>query len=107
MDNSMVVGSTTVAFSIFGILISVISYFLRGVYTEFKELKSEHHEHKEKTSESLGRLKGQIELTNQKHDLRYQQIEEKTQLEIKNLAENVNRLSVTIERLITHKEKEL
>jgi hypothetical protein len=28
-------------------------------------------------------------------------------LEIKNLAENVNRLSVTIERLITHKEKEL
>lgn len=102
----MTVDMNTIVFTIFGILLSIISYFLLNVHSDFKENKKENAEHKQKTTEDIGKLKGQIELAQQEQRLRYQQIEERTQLELQNLTSNVNRLTTTVEKFIKYSKDE-
>jgi hypothetical protein len=54
-------------------------------------------------TESLGKLKGKIELVEQEARLKYQAIQEQTQLEIKNLARSVAELSEAVKQLIINR----
>ena len=68
----------------------VLGYFLRMMHTDVRN-----------NTESLGKLKGKIELVEQESRLKYQAIQEQTQLEIKNLAKNVGDLADTVRQLIS------
>jgi hypothetical protein len=68
----------------------VIGYFLRMIHTDVRN-----------NTESLGKLKGKIELVEQESRLKYQAIQEQTQLEIKNLARTVGELSDAVRQLIS------
>lgn len=70
----------------------VLGYFLRMIHTDVRN-----------NTESLGKLKGKIELVEQESRLKYQAIQEQTQLEIKNLARTVGELSDAVKQLILHK----
>jgi hypothetical protein len=70
----------------------IIGYFLKMVHTDVR-----------KATEDMGKLKGKIELVEQEARLKYQAIQEQTQLEIKNLARNVGDLTDTVKQLITKK----
>ena len=70
----------------------VLGYFLRMIHTDVRT-----------NTESLGKLKGKIELVEQESRLKYQAIQEQTQLEIKNLARTVGELSDAVKQLILHK----
>lgn len=102
----MVLDTTSIVLSIFGLLIGVIAFFLQSVYADFKENKKDSELHKQKMIEDLGKLKGQLELAQQEQRLRHQQIEEKTQLELQNLASNVNKLASTVEKFINYSREE-
>jgi hypothetical protein len=67
----------------------VLGYFLRMIHTDVRN-----------NTESLGKLKGKIELVEQESRLKYQAIQEQTQLEIKNLAKSVSELSDAVKQLI-------
>lgn len=67
----------------------VIGYFLRMIHQDVRN-----------NTESLGKLKGKIELVEQESRLKYQAIQEQTQLEIKNLARSVSELSDAVKQLI-------
>jgi hypothetical protein len=69
---------------------AIIGYFLKMVHTDVR-----------KATEDLGKLKGKIELVEQESRLKYQAIQEQTQLEIKNLARSVGDLTDTVKQLIT------
>jgi len=101
----MIIDSYTIVLTVFGILISIISFFLKMVYSDFKENKKDMVDYRQKTTEDIGKLKGSIELAQQEHRLRYAQIEEKTQLELQNLTSNVNKLTNTVEKLITYNQE--
>jgi hypothetical protein len=68
----------------------IIGYFLKMVHTDVR-----------KATEDMGKLKGKIELVEQESRLKYQAIQEQTQLEIKNLARSVGDLTDTVKQLIT------
>jgi hypothetical protein len=68
----------------------VIGYFLRMIHQDVRT-----------NTEDLGKLKGKIELVEQEARLKYQAIQEQTQLEIKNLAKNVGDLADTVRQLIS------
>jgi hypothetical protein len=70
----------------------VLGYFLRMIHTDVRN-----------NTESLGKLKGKIELVEQESRLKYQAIQEQTQLEIKNLARSVAELSDAVKQLILQK----
>jgi hypothetical protein len=67
----------------------VIGYFLRMIHSDVRT-----------NTESLGKLKGKIELVEQESRLKYQAIQEQTQLEIKSLARSVSELSDAVKQLI-------
>ena len=67
----------------------VLGYFLRMIHTDVRN-----------NTESLGKLKGKIELVEQESRLKYQAIQEQTQLEIKNLERTVCELSDAVKQLI-------
>jgi hypothetical protein len=67
----------------------VLGYFLRMIHTDVRN-----------NTESLGKLKGKIELVEQDSRLKYKAIQEQTQLEIKNLARTVGELSDAVKQLI-------
>lgn len=69
--------------------LAVIGYFLRMVHTDVR-----------KAVEDMGKLKGKIELVEQEARLKYQAIQEQTQLEIKMLAKNVSELSTAVKELM-------
>jgi hypothetical protein len=69
--------------------ITIIGYFLKIVHSDVR-----------KNTEEQGKLKGKIELVEQEARLKYQAIQEQTQLEIKNLAKNVGDLADTVRQLI-------
>jgi hypothetical protein len=69
--------------------LAVIGYFLRMVHTDVR-----------KAVEDMGKLKGKIELVEQEARLKYQAIQEQTQLEIKMLARNVSELSTAVKELM-------
>jgi hypothetical protein len=68
----------------------IIGYFLKMVHNDVR-----------KATEDMGKLKGKIELVEQEARLKYQAIQEQTQLEIKNLARSVGDLTDTVKQLIT------
>jgi hypothetical protein len=53
-----------------------------------------------KTVEDMGKLKGKVELVEQEARLKYQAIQEQTQLELKMLAKNVSELSTAVKELM-------
>jgi len=69
--------------------ITIIGYFLKIVHNDVR-----------KNTEEQGRLKGKIELVEQENRLKYQAIQEQTQLEIKMLAKNVSDLSNAVKELM-------
>jgi hypothetical protein len=69
--------------------VAIIGYFLKIVHSDVR-----------KNTEEQGKLKGKIELVEQEARLKYQAIQEQTQLEIKNLAKNVGDLADTVRELI-------
>lgn len=90
----------TLILFIAGTVLTIFGFFLRTAYLDARKdielLISENH----KRTEELGRLKGKIELVQQENQLKYQAIQELTQLEIKNLAKNVSELSDAVKQLI-------
>ena len=71
------------------VVTGVLGYFLRMIHTDVRS-----------NTESLGKLKGKIELVEQESRLKYQAIQEHTQLEIKSLARSVSELSDAVKQLI-------
>jgi hypothetical protein len=74
---------------VLGSVVAIIGYFLKMVHNDVRT-----------NTESLGKLKGKIELVEQESRLKYQAIQEQTQLEIKNLARSVHELSEAVKQLI-------
>ena len=74
---------------ILGSVVAIIGYFLKVVHNDVRN-----------NTESLGKLKGKIELVEQESRLKYQAMQEQTQLEIKNLARSVAELSDAVKQLI-------
>ena len=74
---------------VIGTAVAVIGYFLRIVHNDVR-----------KNTEEQGKLKGKIELVEQENRLKYQAIQEQTQLEIKMLAKNVSDLSNAVKELM-------
>jgi hypothetical protein len=74
---------------ILGTATLIIGYFLRLVHNDVR-----------KNTEEQGKLKGKIELVEQENRLKYQAIQEQTQLEIKMLAKNVSDLSNAVKELM-------
>jgi hypothetical protein len=74
---------------IIGTAVVIIGYFLKIVHSDVR-----------KNTEDLGKLKGKIELVEQENRLKYQAIQEQTQLEIKMLAKNVSDLSNAVKELM-------
>jgi ABC-type antimicrobial peptide transport system permease subunit len=70
--------------------VAIIGYFLKIVHSDVR-----------KNTEEQGKLKGKIELVEQEARLKYQAIQEQTQIEIKNLAKNVGELADTVRQLIS------
>lgn len=85
----MIIDTSTVWIFILGTATSIIGYFLKIVHNDVR-----------KNTEEQGKLKGKIELVEQEARLKYQAIQEQTQLEIKNLAKNVSELSSAVKQLI-------
>ena len=71
------------------ILLMVIGYFTKVAHEDIK-----------KAVEETGKNKGRIELVEQQLTNDVKRIEEHTQLELRNLAQNVNRLSTSVEQLV-------
>lgn len=69
--------------------IMIIGYFLKIVHTDVR-----------KNTEKQGRLEGRIDLVQQESRMKYEAIQEQTQLEIKNLAKNVSELSQAVKQLL-------
>jgi hypothetical protein len=81
---------TEITTFIIGTTVLIIGYFLKIVHSDVR-----------KNTEEQGKLKGKIELVEQEARLKYQAIQEQTQLEIKNLAKNVGDLADTVRELIS------
>jgi hypothetical protein len=77
---------------VLGSIVAIIGYFLKMVHNDVRN-----------NTESLGKLKGKIELVEQESRLKYQAIQEQTQLEIKNLARSVAELSDAVKQLIINR----
>jgi len=77
---------------ILGSVVAIIGYFLKVVHNDVRN-----------NTESLGKLKGKIELVEQESRLKYQAMQEQTQLEIKNLARSVAELSDAVKQLIINR----
>jgi hypothetical protein len=78
---------------IIGTATLIIGYFLKIVHSDVR-----------KNTEEQGKLKGKIELVEQEARLKYQAIQEQTQLEIKNLARNVSELSAAVKEFVLNKK---
>jgi len=85
----MTVTMADILMLILGSVVAIIGYFLKVVHNDVRN-----------NTESLGKLKGKIELVEQESRLKYQAMQEQTQLEIKNLAKNVSELSDAVKQLI-------
>lgn len=81
--------TTEVMLFIVATAVGIIGYFLKIVHADVR-----------KNTEEQGKLKGKIELVEQENRLKYQAIQEQTQLEIKMLARNVSDLSNAVKELM-------
>ncbi len=99
MDSS----TLTIVLFIAATIVTVFGFFLKNAYSDTRKdiellLKGAQHQ-----AEELGKLKGKIELVEQEARLKYQAIQEQTQLEIKNLARNVSELSDAVRQFVINK----
>ncbi len=85
----MTIDTSTIWLFIIGTGTTIVGYFLKIVHNDVR-----------RNTEELGRQKGKIELVEQEARLKYQAIQEQTQLEIKNLAKNVSELSSAVKELM-------
>jgi hypothetical protein len=83
---------TQLAFAVIGLLLGVFGYFLKIIHNDIR-----------KATEDIGKLKGQLDMVKQENNLRYQRMEEVTQMKIDHLTEQVTRLA---EILGEHYKKE-
>jgi len=100
MDQATVL---TVVLFIAGAILTIFGFFLRTAYNDTRNDIEILMQNDTKFSEELGKLKGKIELVQQENQLKYQAIQELTQLEIKNLAKHVGELSDAVKELIIKK----
>jgi uncharacterized protein YoxC len=82
----------TLAIFITSTIFAIFGYFLKMVHSDVR-----------KSTEELGKLKGKIELVQQETQIKYQALQELTQLEIKNLAKNVGELSDAVKMFVLNK----
>jgi hypothetical protein len=85
MENWVLTLIIFIASSIF----AIFGYFLKMIHSDVR-----------KNTEEQGKLKGKIELVQQENQIKYQALQELTQLEIKNLAKNVSELSDAVKLFI-------
>ena len=95
--------SLTILLFIAATVLGIFGYFLKSVHKDVKDFINESSDNNRRLTEELGRLKGKIELVEQESRLKYQAIQEQTQIELKNLAKNVNDLSLEVKELILNK----
>jgi hypothetical protein len=96
----MTIDSTTFWIFVIGLATGLIGYFLRFVHSSMNKNIEMLLSDIRTLTEDQGKLKGKIELVEQESRLKYQAIQEQTQLEIKNLAKNVSELSTAVKELI-------
>lgn len=82
----------TITLFIAGTIFGIFGYFLKMIHGDVR-----------KNTEELGKLKGKIELVQQETQIKYQALQELTQLEIKNLAKNVGELSDAVKMFVLNK----
>jgi hypothetical protein len=97
MDNN----TLTIVLFVAATILTVFGFFLKTAYNDARRDLDLLFDNDNKRSEELGKLKGKIELVEQEARLKYQAIQEQTQLEIKNLARSVGDLTDTVKQLIT------
>lgn len=90
----------TIILFIAGTILGIFGFFIRTAYLDARKDIEFLLDTDIKRSEEIGKLKGKIELVQQENQLKYQAIQELTQLEIKNLAKNVSELSDAVKQLI-------
>jgi len=90
----MTMDTTTITLAIFisGTIFTIFGYFLKIIHGDVR-----------KSTEELGKLKGKIELVQQETQIKYQALQELTQLEIKNLAKNVGELSDAVKMFVLNR----
>jgi hypothetical protein len=93
----------TIILFISGTILAIFGFFLRTAYLDARKDIEFLMQTDLKRNEEIGKLKGKIELVQQENQLKYQAIQELTQLEIKNLAKNVSELSDAVKQLILNK----
>jgi hypothetical protein len=93
----------TLILFIAGTILTIFGFFLRTAYLDARKDIELLMQTDQKRAEELGKLKGKIELVQQSSELKYQAIQELTQLEIKNLAKNVSELSDAVKQLIINR----
>ena len=76
-----------ILFTVIGVLISVIGYFLKLVHQDVK-----------KAIEDVGNVKGQLDVMNAEQVLKFQRMEETTQLKIDQLTSEITRLIKAMDR---------
>lgn len=81
----------TIGLFITSIVFAIFGYFLKMIHSDVR-----------KNTEEQGKLKGKIELVQQENQIKYQALQELTQLEIKNLARNVSELSDAVKLFIVN-----
>lgn len=95
----MTSATTATTLFIIGTVVAIIGYFLRIAHSDLKKVIDA----QSRVIEDQGKLKGKIELVEQESRLKYQAIQEQTQLEIKNLARNVSELSDAVKQVILNR----
>jgi hypothetical protein len=90
----------TIILFVTGTVLTIFGFFLRTAYLDTRKDIELLVQTDLKRNEEIGKLKGKIELVQQSSELKYQAIQELTQLEIKNLARNVSELSDAVKQLI-------
>jgi len=93
----------TISIFVASTVLTVLGFFLRTVYLDARKDIELLMENDHKRTEEIGKLKGKIDLVQVENQLKYQAIQELTQLEIKNLAKNVADLSTAVKELIMNR----
>ena len=90
----------TIILFIAGTILTIFGFFLRTAYIDSRKDIEVLMGNDQRITEELGKLKGKLDLVQQENQLKYQAIQELTQLEIKNLAKNVSELSDAVKQYI-------
>jgi hypothetical protein len=90
----------TIILFIAGTVLTIFGFFLRTAYIDSRKDIEVLMGNDQRITEELGKLKGKLDLVQQENQLKYQAIQELTQLEIKNLAKNVSELSDAVKQYI-------